>query len=105
MFKGGRTYFHDEQSGHPFPITEDLKNRTGQHIRTNTHFILNEIDDKFSQISHSPILEIVMKHLHNQKICARWVPWMLTEKHKTYGCWIDVFGVVSPKRAIIFWTR
>jgi hypothetical protein len=24
-----------------------------------------------------------MKHLHYKKCCARWVPWMLTEEHKS----------------------
>jgi hypothetical protein len=48
MFNEGRTNVHDEeQSGHPALITEGLKNRIDQHIRTNRHFTLDEIHKKF----------------------------------------------------------
>jgi hypothetical protein len=60
-----------------------LKNRIDQHIRTNRRFTLDEIHEKFPQISSSLIHEIVMEHLHYKQICVRWVPQMLTEEHKS----------------------
>jgi hypothetical protein len=54
MFNEGGTNVHDEEkSGRPSLITEDLKKRTDQHIRTNRRFTLDEIHEKFPQISRS----------------------------------------------------
>jgi hypothetical protein len=52
-FNESRTKVHEERSGRPSFITEDLKNRIDQHIKTNWHFTLDEIHEKFHQISHS----------------------------------------------------
>jgi transposase len=49
MFDEGRTDVHgEERSGRPSLITEDLKSRIDQHIRTNRRFTLGEIHEKFS---------------------------------------------------------
>jgi hypothetical protein len=54
MFNEGRTNVLDEErSGRPSLITEDLKNRIDQHIRTNRRFTLDGIHEKFPQISRS----------------------------------------------------
>jgi hypothetical protein len=82
MFNKGRPKVHDEgQSGRLSLITEDLKTRTDQHIPTNRHFTLDEIHEKFPQISHSLIHETVIEHLHYRNICARQVPLMLSKEH------------------------
>jgi hypothetical protein len=67
-----------------------------QHIRTNSHFTRDEIDEKFPQISCSLIHEIVTEHLYYKNIWARWVPQMLTEE-QVYGCCFEVFGALSPR--------
>jgi hypothetical protein len=82
VFSEGRTNVHDERSGRQSLITEDLKNKIDQHIRTNKRFTLDEIHEKFPQILCSLIHEIVTEHLHYKKICVRWVPRMLAEEHK-----------------------
>jgi hypothetical protein len=82
MFNEGRTNIHNEELSRCLSlITEGLKNRIDQHIRTNRHFTLDEIYEKFPPISHSLIYEIVTDYLHYKQIFARWVPWMLTEEH------------------------
>jgi hypothetical protein len=68
MFGESRTNAHDkEQSGHPSLITDDLKNRIDQHIRTNRRFTFDEIRKKFPQVSRSLIHEIVTDHLHHKE--------------------------------------
>jgi hypothetical protein len=43
IFNKGRTNVHnEEQSRRLSLVTEDLKNRIDQHIKTNSHFILDE---------------------------------------------------------------
>lgn len=83
MFNEGRPKVHEERrSGRPSLITEDLKTRIEQHIRTNRRFTLHEIHEKFPQISHSLIHEIVIEHLHYKNIYGRWMPLMLSKEHK-----------------------
>jgi histone-lysine N-methyltransferase SETMAR len=82
MFNEGKTNVHNERSRRPSLITKDLEYRTDQHIRTNRRFTLDEIHEKFPQLSRSLIHEIVKKYLHYKKICARWIPQMLTEEHR-----------------------
>jgi hypothetical protein len=46
MFNEGKTNVHnEEQSGCPSLISDDLKNRIDQHIRTNRRFTLDEIHE------------------------------------------------------------
>jgi hypothetical protein len=68
MFNEGRINVHNKEGSRiPSLITKDLEYRTDQHIRTNRHFTLDEIHEKFPQISRSLIHEIVKKHLHYKK--------------------------------------
>jgi hypothetical protein len=84
MSNKGWTNVHDkEQCWCLSLIDEYLKNRTEQHVRTNRHYTFDKIHEKFLQISCSLIHEIVTEDLHYKKICARWMPWMLTEKHQS----------------------
>jgi hypothetical protein len=99
-----------DSPGHPSLVTGDWKNRIDQHVRTNRaihpgtrplslrtgktglintsgqtgRFTLDEIREKFPQIFPLLIHEIVTERLHyEKKICARWVPWMLTEGYES----------------------
>jgi hypothetical protein len=64
MFNEGRTNVHDEEgSGRPSLITEDLKNQTDEHIRQDRRSTLDELHEKFPQISRSLLHEILSKHL------------------------------------------
>jgi hypothetical protein len=83
MFNEGRTNVHDEErSGRLSLITEDLKKQTDEQIRQDRHSTLDELHEKFPQISRSLLHEILSKHPWYKKICARWVPRMLADDHR-----------------------
>jgi hypothetical protein len=83
MFNEGRTNVHDEeQSGRPSFITEDFKKQNDEQIRQDRPSTLDELHEKFHQISRSLLHEILSKHLGYKKNCARWVPRMLADDHR-----------------------
>jgi hypothetical protein len=83
MFNEGRTNVHDEErSGRPSLSTEDLKKQIDEHIRQDRRSTLEELHEKFPQISRSLLHEIHSKHLGYKKNCARWVPRMLADDHR-----------------------
>jgi histone-lysine N-methyltransferase SETMAR len=45
---------------------------------------MSELSTHFLHISHSLLHEIIMEHLQYHKLCARWVPKVLTDDLKTY---------------------
>jgi transposase len=64
MFNEGRTNVHDEAgSGCPSLITEDLKKQIDEQIRQDRRSTLDELHEKFPQISQSLLHEILSKHL------------------------------------------
>jgi hypothetical protein len=76
MFNEGRTNVHDEErSGHPSLITEDLKKQIDEQIRRDRRLTLDELHEKFPQISRSLLHEILSKHLGYKKICTKLVPY------------------------------
>jgi hypothetical protein len=44
---------------------------------------MSELSTHFPHISRSLLHKIVTEHLHYHKLCARWVPKMLTDDHKS----------------------
>lgn len=83
MFKQGRTNVHDEdRSGRPSLVTDELKQKVDEKILENRRFTLTTLHDFFPQISRSLLHEIVTDHLGYKKMCARWVPKILTDDHK-----------------------
>jgi transposase len=72
MFNEGRTNVHDEErSGRPSLITEDLKKQTDEQIRHDRRSTLDELHDKFPQISRSLLHEILSKHLGYKKTLCK----------------------------------
>uniref|UniRef100_A0A670YH07 Mos1 transposase HTH domain-containing protein n=1 Tax=Pseudonaja textilis TaxID=8673 RepID=A0A670YH07_PSETE len=83
-FKNGRTNIHDEQrSGRPSIVTDELVAKVDVKIRENRRFTVTELSLSFPQISRSLLHEIVTQKLGYHKFCARWVPKILTENHKS----------------------
>uniref|UniRef100_A0A8C5RFZ3 Transposase n=1 Tax=Laticauda laticaudata TaxID=8630 RepID=A0A8C5RFZ3_LATLA len=83
-FKNGRTNVHDEQrSGHPSIVTDELVTKADDKIHENRCFTVTELSLSFPQISHSLLHKIVTQKLGYHKFCARWVPIILTENHKS----------------------
>jgi len=83
MFMNGRTDVHDaERSGRPSVITDALKQKVNRIIREKRHFTISEVYEQCPEVSHTVVYEIVTEHVQYRKICARWVPRMLTDAHK-----------------------
>lgn len=84
FFKNGRTNVHDdERSGRPSLVTDDLENKVNEKVREDRRFTISELSHHFPEISRSLLHEIVTKKLGYHKFCARWVPKLLTDDHKT----------------------
>uniref|UniRef100_A0A1B6DDI6 Mos1 transposase HTH domain-containing protein n=1 Tax=Clastoptera arizonana TaxID=38151 RepID=A0A1B6DDI6_9HEMI len=84
FFKDGRTNVHDEErSGRPSLVSDDLLNKVNEKLCENRRFTITELSGHFPQVSRSLIHEIVTEKLGYKKFCARWVPKLLTDDHKT----------------------
>jgi hypothetical protein len=46
-------------------------------------FTVSDLSEEFPEISRSALYIIVSKNLGYRKLCARWVPKMLSDDHKT----------------------
>lgn len=68
----------------PVPHYKDLKAKVDNHFKDNKRFTItvDELIDNFPMISRSLSHEILTKYLGYRKICARWVPRLLTDYHK-----------------------
>jgi histone-lysine N-methyltransferase SETMAR len=84
MFSEGRANVHDDdRSGRPSLVTTDLLDQANEKIRENIRFTMSEPSTYFPHISCSLLHEIITEHLQYHKLCARLVPKMLTDDHKT----------------------
>jgi hypothetical protein len=82
-FSEGRTDVHDEQrSGRPSFTSDDLLQETEGEIRANRHATIRELPHIILEVSKTTIHEAVTEKLGYRKLCARWVPKMLTDDHK-----------------------
>lgn len=83
-FTAGRTDVHDAGGqGRKRVSTDDLVQRVDQAIRENRRFTISVLSDSFPEISRSALYTIVSETLQYRKLCARWVPKMLSDRHKT----------------------
>lgn len=82
-FSEGRTNVHDEdRSGRPSLLTNELVELVNQKVREIRRFSISQLSEVFPQISRTILYEIVSEKLQYHKVCARWVPKMLTDDHK-----------------------
>jgi len=82
-FFEGRTDVHDEQrSGTPSLISDDLLQKIEGEIRANRRVTIRELHHIIPEVSKTTIHEAVIRKLGYRKLCARWVPKMLTDDHK-----------------------
>jgi [histone H3]-lysine36 N-dimethyltransferase SETMAR len=83
-FKDGRTEVHDEaRSGRPSIITDEVVDAVQTKILTDRRIKISELCIDFPDVSRGTIFEIVKNCLGYKKLCARWVPKMLTADHLT----------------------
>ena len=88
MFNEGRGNVHDEaRSARPSLVNDDLVCNVNERESVTTdvsQFLI--CPPHFPQISRTLLYDIVSSHLGYRKVCARWVPNMLTEEHKKTAC-------------------
>ena len=78
-----RVNVHDEErSGRPSIINEDLLKKVDEEIKNNRRVTISELTRIFPGVSRAVIGRIVHDHLGFRKVCARWVPYALSERHK-----------------------
>lgn len=82
-FTEGRTDVHDEGGqGRKSVASASLVDRVDQVVRDKRRFTITELSTEFPDISRSSLYKIVTSELGYRKLCARWVPKMLSEDHK-----------------------
>jgi len=82
-FNEGRENVHDEvRSGRPSLVNDDLVHNVNERVHDDRCFTISDLSLHFPQISRTLLYDIVSSHLGYQKVCARWVPKMVTEEHK-----------------------
>ena len=64
-------------------ISDDLLQEIEGEIRANRRVTIRELHHIISEVSKATIHEAVTEKLGYRKLCARWVPKMLTDDHKT----------------------
>ena len=83
MFNEGRENVHDEaRSGHPSLVNDVLVHKVNERVRDDRHFTISDLSLHFPWISRILLYDLVSSHLGYRKVCARWVPKMLSEEHK-----------------------
>lgn len=81
-FTAGRTEIHDEQrSGRP-SISDETVAKVEENMREDRRITLDALCILVPEVSRSTIHRILTEKLQYRKVCARWVPRMLTEDHK-----------------------
>ena len=74
---------HDvPRSSRPSVVNKDLVRAVEEKIRENRRFTITSLSLHFPQVSRSLLHETVSDKLKFRKLCARWVPKVLTEEHK-----------------------
>jgi transposase len=105
-FSEGRTDVHDEQrSGRPSLISEHLLQETEGEIRANQRVTIRESHHIIPKVSKTTIHEAMTEKLGYRKLCACWVPKMLTDDHKTK--WMGLrcsFSCTMHRKEMSFWT-
>ncbi|GFV36632.1 HTH_48 domain-containing protein [Trichonephila clavipes] len=82
-FKGGRENVNDEpRFGRPSVITDDLVNVVDEKICKGRQFTISTSALEFPNVGRTTLHKVVSEKLKFRKLCARWVPRLLTEEHK-----------------------
>ena len=73
----------DKREGRPsFKTSDVVKNEVRDVIDGNRRLTVREVADK-CVISKTTVHETLVQELHMNRICARWVPRMLSEENMT----------------------
>ncbi|GFS73022.1 histone-lysine N-methyltransferase SETMAR [Trichonephila clavipes] len=81
-FKNGRTDVHDEaRAGRPSASDETIA-KVEAAMLEDRRTTVRELCEKIPEVSKTTIDKILTEHLGYSKVCARWIPKMLTADHK-----------------------
>ncbi len=84
LFKKGCTDVHDNsRSSRQSVISEELVDTVNELTREDHRIQVREVHARFPAISLGTIYEMIRNCLGFKKLCARWVPKMLTDNHIT----------------------
>ncbi|GFU87794.1 histone-lysine N-methyltransferase SETMAR [Trichonephila clavipes] len=82
-FQGRTGNVNDEPlSSRPSVITDDLVNAVDEKIRKGRLFTISTLALEFPNVGRTTLHKVVSEKLKFRKLCARWVPRLLTEEHK-----------------------
>jgi hypothetical protein len=83
-FSEGRNDVHNERrSVRPSLISDGLLHEIEGEIRANRRVAIRELHHIILEVSKTTIHEAVTEKLGHRKYCARWLPKILTDVHKT----------------------
>ena len=83
-FSEGRTDVHEEQRrGRRSLISDDLVHEFEGEIRANRRVTIRELHHIITEVSKTTTHKVVTEKLGYRKLCAHWVPKILTDDHKT----------------------
>jgi len=87
-------------------ISDELLQEIEGEIRSNRRVTIRELDRIIPEVSKTTIHEAVTEKFGYRKLCARWVPKMLTEDHKTkrMGSALKFLHALRTGRRWSFWT-
>ena len=74
---------HDEQWNGRSSLTSDVLLQKIEELRANRRVTMRELHHIIPEVSKTAIHEAVTEKLGYRKLCARWVPKMLTDDQKT----------------------
>ena len=81
-FESGRTAIHDEKrTGRP-SISDETVAKIERVMRQDRRITLDDLCISVPEVSRTTIYRVLTEKLNYRKVCARWVPRMLTEDHK-----------------------
>jgi hypothetical protein len=81
-FEAGRSDVHDEMSGRPSIVTDEIVQKIDENICADRRLTIDEPHQECPEVSRTVLHVIVTKRLVCQKLCARWVLKMLTDNHE-----------------------
>ena len=80
MFNEGRQNMHDEaRIVRPSLANADLVLKVNERVPNDRRFTISDLSLYFPHISRTLLYDIVSSHLGYRKVCALWMPKMLTE--------------------------
>jgi hypothetical protein len=74
---------HDDRGGRPSVVNDKLVEKVSNTIYESRQFTVSELLTCSPQISRKLLYEVVADRLLYHKVCARWVPKLLTMNTKS----------------------